>query len=166
MRVTVVPDDNFISVNGEGLVFPFPHEPDMHALQWAETAGHIEYKPQNGVMPANRPLGEEDFASVVQPYVTLHAQEKARRTAEEQAEAQRKLDEYNSEPARFDRLRAERDARIAATDYLMTSDYPLTDEQRAAVTAYRTALRDLPAQDGAPWDGGGEETPWPVMPKL
>jgi len=82
MRVTVVPDDNLISVNGEGLVFPFPHEPDMHALQWAGTAGHIEYKPQNGVMPANRPLGEEDFASVVQQYVTLHAQEKARRTAE------------------------------------------------------------------------------------
>ena len=41
-----------------------------------------------------------------------------------------------------------------------------TDTQRAAVTAYRTALRDLPAQDGAPWDGGEEQTPWPEMPGL
>lgn len=84
-----------------------------------------------------------------------------------QAEYEAKqLAEYNSESARFGRLRQERDARIAATDYLMTSDYPLTDTQRAAVTAYRTALRDLPAQDGAPWDGGGEATPWPEMPEL
>ena len=84
-----------------------------------------------------------------------------------QAEYEAKqLAEYNSESARFGRLRQERDARIAATDYLMTSDYPLTDTQRAAVTAYRTALRDLPAQDGAPWDGGEEQTPWPEMPGL
>lgn len=62
-------------------------------------------------------------------------------------------------------MNTEVNVRIAATDYLMTSDYPLTDEQRAAVTAYRTALRDLPAQDGAPWDGG-EETPWPEMPEI
>ena len=62
----------------------------------------------------------------------------------------------------FARLRFERDKRIAATDYLLTPDYPITGEKREAVTAYRTALRDLPALDGAPWDGGGVNTPWPV----
>ncbi len=166
MRVTVVPDDCLIIVNGEGFVFSFPHDPDMHALQWAENAGHIEYKPSDGVMRANRPLGEKDFASVVQPYVTLFEQEKARIAAEKAAQEAAEEAEYNSDSARFGRLRQERDARIAATDYLMTSDYPLTDTQRAAVTAYRTALRDLPAQDGAPWDGGGEETPWPFCEEL
>ena len=64
----------------------------------------------------------------------------------------------------FDRLRLEREARIRATDYLAMPDYPLTEEQRAAVNAYRQALRDLPAREGAPWDGGGEETPWPEIP--
>ena len=117
-------------------------------------------------MRANRPLGEKDFASVVQPYVTLFEQEKARIAAEKAAQEAAEEAEYNSDSARFGRLRQERDARIAATDYLMTSDYPLTDTQRAAVTAYRTALRDLPAQDGAPWDGGGEETPWPFCEEL
>ena len=63
----------------------------------------------------------------------------------------------------FDMLRQEREWRIRATDYLAMPDYPLTDEQRAEVMAYRQALRDLPAQEGAPWDGGGEATPWPKM---
>lgn len=63
----------------------------------------------------------------------------------------------------FTALRTERDKRIAATDYLLTPDYPVSEAKLAAVTVYRAALRDLPAQPGAPWDGGGKKTPWPVM---
>lgn len=66
----------------------------------------------------------------------------------------------------FASLRAERERRIAATDYLLLPDYPLKDGDRALVTAYRQSLRDLPAEDGAPWDGGGEGTPWPERPAL
>lgn len=65
---------------------------------------------------------------------------------------------------RFTMLRAARDAKLTGTDYLVAPDYPLTDDARAEVTAYRQALRDLPAQEGAPWDGGSEGTPWPEMP--
>ena len=64
----------------------------------------------------------------------------------------------------FTNLRTERDRRLAATDYLLMPDYPISDDQRAVVQAYRQALRDLPAQSGAPWDGGGEATPWPDLP--
>lgn len=66
----------------------------------------------------------------------------------------------------FQRLRAERDSRLTATDYLLMPDYPISDDQRAVVQAYRQALRDLPAQSGAPWDGGGEATPWPEIPSV
>lgn len=66
----------------------------------------------------------------------------------------------------FARLRAERDRRIAATDYLIMPDYPLAEDSRAVVQAYRQALRDLPVLEGAPWDGGGEATPWPAMPAV
>ncbi|MDE7370504.1 MAG: phage tail assembly chaperone [Desulfovibrio sp.] len=69
-----------------------------------------------------------------------------------------------TEPERFELLRQARDARLAATDYLVAPDYPLNEEQRAAVMVYRQSLRDLPAQEGAPWDGGGELTPWPEAP--
>ena len=64
----------------------------------------------------------------------------------------------------FASLRAERDRRLAATDYLLMPDYPLDDTLKGAVQAYRQALRDLPSQEGAPWDGGGEATPWPELP--
>lgn len=65
----------------------------------------------------------------------------------------------------FATLRAARDARLMATDKYMLSDYPISETDLAAVRAYRAALRDLPGQPGAPWDGGGEATPWPIMPK-
>lgn len=88
--------------------------------------------------------------------------------AQQEAIAAQKYQEWLADPAtadeRFQMLRMARDGKIAATDYLMTVDYPLDDEKRALVGIYRQALRDLPAQDGAPWDGGGELTPWPVMP--
>ena len=59
-------------------------------------------------------------------------------------------------------LRDERDQRLTATDYMFTSDYPLDASKRAAYVAYRQALRDLPAQPGAPWIP--ETIPWPIKP--
>lgn len=64
----------------------------------------------------------------------------------------------------FGLLRAERDRRLSATDYLLMQDYPLNNTLKEAVQLYRQALRDLPSQEGAPWDGGGEATPWPDLP--
>lgn len=66
----------------------------------------------------------------------------------------------------FAYLRAERDRRLSATDYLLMPDYPLDDTLKGAVQLYRQALRDLPSQEGAPWDGGGEATPWPEIPSV
>ena len=163
--VTVVPGDRLIIVDSVPIVFesPFsvqPHGPgEMHALQWNGTSGHIEWEDDyNWVLEA------EAYEEEVAPYVVLWQAEAARREkVAAEAEAAR-LAEYNSSAARFERLRAERDRRIAATDYLLMPDYPLAENSRAAVQSYRQALRDLPTQEGAPWDGGGEATPWPAMP--
>lgn len=65
----------------------------------------------------------------------------------------------------FARLRASRDYNVAASDKYLLADYPISESDLAAVKAYRDALRALPDQPGAPWDGGGEETPWPELPK-
>ena len=56
--------------------------------------------------------------------------------------------------------RSQRDALIAATDYLMATDYPLTDEKRQELTVYRQALRDVPEQPGFP-----TEIVWPTKPE-
>ncbi|MBQ9407560.1 MAG: phage tail assembly chaperone [Desulfovibrio sp.] len=63
----------------------------------------------------------------------------------------------------FASLRKARDAKLAATDYMLAADYPIAEDKLTTVKAYRQALRDLPAVEGAPWDGGGSATPWPVM---
>ena len=157
--VTVVPSDSLIIVDGKALVFPFDAPTNLHALQWRGDTGHTEWT--DG---PNKPLTAEDYDEQVVPYVKLWQAEKARlEQAAAEAEAAQ-LAQYNSEEARFERLRAERDRRLSATDYLLMQDYPLDDTLKGAVQAYRQALRDLPAQEGAPWDGGEESTPWPDLP--
>ena len=163
-RVTVVPADRLVIVDGQALTFNFNAPGRMHALQWDGKQGHIEWLGYGHEPPRNEPLAADSYAGQVAPYVELWKEEKARlEQAAAEAEAAR-LAEYNSEEARFERLRSERDQRLAATDYLLMPDYPLSDDQRTILQVYRQALRDLPSQEGAPWDGGGESTPWPVMP--
>lgn len=65
----------------------------------------------------------------------------------------------------FAALRAARNARLADTDKMLLPDYPITADALEQVKAYRAALRALPEQPGAPWDGGCAETPWPELPK-
>lgn len=157
--VTVVPADSLIIVDGAALVFLFDAPENLHALQWHGNKGHTEWT--DG---PNRPLVSDDYDDQVAPFVRLWQDEKTRlEQAAADAEAAR-LAEYNSEAARFERLRAERDRRLTATDYLLMQDYPLDNTHKEAVRLYRQALRDLPSQEGAPWDGGGESTPWPDLP--
>lgn len=159
--VTVVPSDSLIIVDGAALVFTYVAPENLHALQWRGDTGHTEWT--DG---PNKPLTAEDYDEQVAPYVKMWEEEKARlEQAAAEAEAAR-LAEYNSEAARFERLRAERDRRLSATDYLLMQDYPLNNIHKEAVQLYRQALRDLPSQEGAPWDGGGEETPWPQLPSV
>ncbi|HET6536712.1 MAG TPA: phage tail assembly chaperone [Sphingopyxis sp.] len=58
------------------------------------------------------------------------------------------------------RLRAERDRRLAASDYSQFPDYPITPDQRRAWATYRQALRDLPTTITNPAD-----IAWPVPPE-
>lgn len=60
-----------------------------------------------------------------------------------------------------EQVRLERDGRIAATDYLAMPDYPLNEEEKAAVMVYRQALRDVPSQEGFP-----REVVWPEVPSV
>ncbi len=66
----------------------------------------------------------------------------------------------------FEALRAACDVRLAATDKYLLADYPISEGDLALVKTYRAALRALPEQPGAPWDGGGDETPWPDAPGI
>ena len=55
--------------------------------------------------------------------------------------------------------RQKRDRLIAATDYLVTPDYPIEPDILAKVKIYRQALRDIPEQSGFP-----RSITWPDKP--
>ena len=55
--------------------------------------------------------------------------------------------------------RQKRDRLIAVTDYLVTPDYPISDDRLAKVKIYRQALRDIPEQSGFP-----RTITWPEKP--
>lgn len=58
-------------------------------------------------------------------------------------------------------VRDTRNAKLSKTDYLVASDYPISEENLAEIKAYRQALRDIPEQAGFP-----ESVIWPDVPKF
>ena len=73
-HVTVVPSDKPIIVDGTVLRFDFPALENVHALQWHEESGHIEWTDDD----INHSLTPADYAEDVAPLVTLREAEKAR----------------------------------------------------------------------------------------
>ena len=58
-------------------------------------------------------------------------------------------------------IRDRRNDLLTETDYLMQPDYPISEETRTALRAYRQALRDITKQDGFP-----QEVVWPEKPDV
>jgi hypothetical protein len=84
MRVTIIPVDGFVSVDGEGyseLDLSFMAS-DIHALQWYETEGELEVKDARGRVVENRSI---DSLEPYQP--ALDAWQVAKDAAEAAAEA-------------------------------------------------------------------------------
>jgi hypothetical protein len=55
------------------------------------------------------------------------------------------------------RIRADRDKRLAETDWTQVADAPV---DKTVWATYRQALRDVPSQEGFPWD-----VQWPKAPQ-
>lgn len=58
-------------------------------------------------------------------------------------------------------VRSKRDALLSESDYYLQPDYPATEEGLKAVKAYRTDLRNVPQQEGFPY-----EVTWPEKPDV
>lgn len=117
-----------------------PDVEDGHILQWDGTAWHQVENHKGDTGYVN---GESYTIKNYGPYPDGWSADAPEPTTDE----------------RMATLRAGRDARITATTWLVErhrdqqdagADTTLTAEEYAAVLAYRQALRDLPAADGAP----------------
>ena len=159
-HVTVVPSDRLIIVDGIPLQFGFTAPANLHAVQWHGGRGEMEWTDD-----INHPLTPADYAEDVAPFVALWEAEKARLDEEAAAAEAARLVRYSSEEAKAERIREERDRRIAETDYLVATDYPLAADKMKSLKAYRQALRDLPQQEGFPWSEEVDDPtiPWPVL---
>jgi hypothetical protein len=59
----------------------------------------------------------------------------------------------------WDRVRVERDARLAACDWTQVADAPLTASEKTAWADYRQSLRDVPQDFDTP-----DDVVWPEQP--
>lgn len=57
-------------------------------------------------------------------------------------------------------VKAERDFKLIRSDWTQLPDAPLTTEKKAEWTSHRQDLRDVPAQEGFPWN-----VVWPTPPE-
>lgn len=62
----------------------------------------------------------------------------------------------------WDKLRAERDSRLAQSDKYVLEDYPISSENLIAMKAYRNDLRDLPSEIADP----RLPVEWPEQPEV
>lgn len=72
-KVTVIPADNFISVDGQPLFFEYTAPTNLHALQWHNGSGHMEWTGS-----ANTELKLDDYKASVLPYILLWEAENTR----------------------------------------------------------------------------------------
>jgi len=143
MKLTIVADDNLVIVDGVGAkvdltVIGIPS--NLHALQWDNSAGHLEYKD----------VANEDIIALpswASDCVTAHV------AAIAEIEANRPEEFPDLTPAEL--VREERDQKLAETDWWALSDNTMTVEQ----ASYRQALRDITDQAGFP-----HSVTWPTKP--
>lgn len=70
MKISIIADDKTIVIDGMALSFDFAIDSNIHAIQWRDTWGNVEYK--EGAQTWF------DDVSVVDPFVTAYQAEQAR----------------------------------------------------------------------------------------
>ena len=132
MRLTIIPSDKAIGINGEfisNIGEDLSWVPsNIHAVQWYDTWGEIEY---NDGSPNEK---IEELGIFSQASETFE-NEKVRLENERLAE-EAKIDWW----AEF---RSKRNSLLSICDWTQSPDFPLSDAKKEEWRIYRQALRDL-----------------------
>jgi len=152
MRLIIIPVDGLISIDGQ-CISKIQHDmswipENIHAIQWYETWGEIEYTDGS-------PNEKIEELGIYEQAVDTFNNEKQRLEDEKiaQSEAIEAARDYWAE------LRYLRDLKLSESDWTQIKDVPLTEEQKTAWATYRQALRDVPANTEDP-----KNPVWPVAP--
>ncbi|SHN66906.1 DUF4376 domain-containing protein [Desulfovibrio litoralis] len=126
MNITVIPSDKIIIVDGEALYFDYKANPNVHAIQYADGKGWIEFKNK-----PNEPIEtEEEYKNDVEEFLILWQAEKARineELAKLEAERNKPLTLLEARNKAYDLIKQARDNRmnnggIVWNDYLVSCD--------------------------------------------
>jgi len=133
MKVSIIPSDKIIIVDGQALTFDYDIDPTIHALQWDGNSGEIEY---------NDGIANEQFtdSTLVDSLVSAYEDEVERLEAEAQATAQAVVDEAEA----LEAAKTYADHRRARYD----DELPMGDQFDAILKGFdqlRLAGQDLPA---------------------
>lgn len=151
MKLTIIRDMGLVHVDGRGHdevdVSAVPE--DVHAVQWHETEGQIEYIDNTPNLEIDAlPSWASDLANEMVERLATEDAEEAKSLADAEAYA-------NSPEGKAEAIRSERDRLISETDWWAVADRTMTQEQ----SDYRQALRDITNQETFP-----ESVDWPVKP--
>jgi hypothetical protein len=152
MRITIVPSDKTIGIDGE---FLLSIQQDMswvpeniHAVQWYDTRGEVEYTDGS---PNER---IEELGIYQQAVIDFNNElkriEDEQKAREEAIEASR---DY------WEEMRSLRNQKLTQSDWTQVSDAPFAEEQKVSWQSYRQELRDLPENTEDP-----KNPVWPVAP--
>ena len=133
MKVSIIPSDKTIIVDGQALTFDYDIDPTIHALQWDGDSGEIEY---------NDGIANEQFtdSTLVDSLVSAYEDEVERLEAEAQANAQAVVDEAEA----LEAAKTYADHRRARYD----DELPMGDQFDAILKGFnqlRFDGQDLPA---------------------
>ena len=133
MKVSIIPSDKTIIVDGQALTFDYDIDPTIHALQWDGDSGEIEY---------NDGIANEQFtdSTLVDTLVSAYEDEVERLEAEAQATAQAVVDEAEA----LEAAKTYADHRRASYD----DELPMGDQFDALLKGFnqlRFDGQDLPA---------------------
>jgi hypothetical protein len=155
MRLTIIPGDKYIAIDDNGILdiqqdlnwIPS----NVHALQWYDTWGEIEY---NDTTPNER---IENLGIFEQAITDFNNEKKI---------LQDELDAIEAARDYWEELRVLRNERLSDCDWTQISDVPFTEEQKISWKNYRQLLRDLPESITEPKQLvlNSTDSNWPVKP--
>lgn len=159
MKLTIIPSDRAVIVDGDGLLnieqdWSWISE-EIHAVQWYDDHGHIEFVD-------TRPNQNIEELGIYSQALTILEDEKNRLE-------QVRLDEEAAREAARDywqELRQIRNYTLLQSDWTQLPDAPITEAKKQEWSYYRQQLRDLPNNITDPkplvWDINHPD--WPTKP--
>lgn len=143
MKLSIIPEDSAVVVDGVPLdeldLSPASVPGDVHALQWDNNSGWIEYKDASSDNQdiTNLPSWANTCETIYQTALTAYN------------------DSLGNNYTPEENVRIRRGRELEDTDWWASTDLTMTSEQ----IAYRQALRDITDQAGFP-----DNVTWPTKP--